>query len=70
MCVCVCVIWWLILRTDYFVKPHIKKGILPQILESLIEARKKVKKDLAIEKDPFKKAVLDGRQLALKVSIL
>jgi DNA polymerase delta subunit 1 len=54
--------------SDYFVKPHVKKGILPQILEDLIEARKKAKKDLAQEKDPFKKAVLDGRQLALKVS--
>lgn len=53
---------------NYFVKPHIKKGILPQILEDLIEARKKAKKDLAQEKDPIKKAVLDGRQLALKIS--
>jgi DNA polymerase delta subunit 1 len=51
------------------VKPHVRKGILPQILEDLIEARKKAKKDLAQEKDPFKKAVLDGRQLALKVCL-
>jgi DNA polymerase delta subunit 1 len=40
---------------------------LPQILEDLIEARKQAKKEMGTEKDPFKKAVLDGRQLALKV---
>jgi DNA polymerase delta subunit 1 len=37
-------------------------------LEDLISARKKAKADLKKETDPFKKAVLDGRQLALKVS--
>jgi DNA polymerase delta subunit 1 len=37
-------------------------------LEDLIAARKKAKADLKKETDPFKKAVLDGRQLALKVS--
>jgi len=31
------------------------------ILEDLINARKKAKLQLAQEKDPFKKAVLDGR---------
>jgi DNA polymerase delta subunit 1 len=54
---------------DYFVKTHIRKGILPTILEDLISARKRAKKDLKNETDPFKKAVLDGRQLALKVSM-
>ena len=54
---------------DYFVKAHIRKGILPTILEDLISARKRAKKDLKNETDPFKKAVLDGRQLALKVKI-
>lgn len=49
-------------------KPHIKKGILPQILEELIAARKKAKRELAMATDPFEKAVLDGRQLALKIS--
>lgn len=52
---------------DYFVKAHVRKGILPTILEDLISARKRAKKDLKNETDPFKKAVLDGRQLALKV---
>ena len=28
---------------DYFVKKHINKGVLPQILEDLIKARKSVK---------------------------
>lgn len=41
---------------------------MPSILEDLISARKKAKIDLKKEIDPFKKAVLDGRQLALKVS--
>ena len=43
-------------------------GLLPEILESLLGARKKAKADLKKETDPFKKKVLDGRQLALKIS--
>ena len=38
------------------------------MLENLLSARKRAKQDLKVEKDPFKRAVLDGRQLALKVS--
>jgi DNA polymerase delta subunit 1 len=53
---------------DKFVKPHVAKGVLPTILEDLLSARKKAKKDLKNETDPFKRAVLDGRQLALKIS--
>ena len=53
---------------DYFIKPKKKKGILPQILEELISARKKAKRELKEAKDEFVKAVLDGRQLALKIS--
>eukprot|EP00958_Prasinococcus_capsulatus_P026248 scaffold4725_cov367-Prasinococcus_capsulatus_cf.AAC.5 len=53
---------------DYFVKPDLCKGILPEILEQLLGARKRAKGDLKKETDPFKKAVLNGRQLALKVS--
>lgn len=37
------------------------------MLEDLISARKRAKADLKSETDPFKRAVLDGRQLALKV---
>lgn len=53
---------------DLFVKPSKKKGILPMILEELISARKRAKNELAKATDPFEKAVLDGRQLALKIS--
>eukprot|EP00040_Diaphanoeca_grandis_P024087 m.132040 g.132040 ORF g.132040 m.132040 type:complete len:1070 (+) comp29583_c0_seq1:139-3348(+) len=53
---------------DYFVKPTLRKGLLPAILQDLLTARKKAKKDLKAETDPFKRAVLDGRQLALKIS--
>ncbi|RHZ51264.1 hypothetical protein Glove_481g90 [Diversispora epigaea] len=51
-----------------FVKPNLRKGLLPTILEDLLAARKKAKAELKKETDPFKKAVLDGRQLALKTS--
>ncbi|KAL5007030.1 hypothetical protein ScPMuIL_015836 [Solemya velum] len=53
---------------NYFVKSSIRKGLLPEILEHLLSARKKAKFDLKNETDPFKKKVLDGRQLALKIS--
>ncbi|CCF60602.1 hypothetical protein KAFR_0K02460 [Kazachstania africana CBS 2517] len=53
---------------DYFVSDKLRRGILPIILEELISARKRAKKDLRDEKDPFKRDVLNGRQLALKIS--
>ncbi|KAF9526132.1 DNA polymerase family B-domain-containing protein [Crepidotus variabilis] len=53
---------------DLFATKSRRKGILPTILEDLISARKRAKADLKKETDPFKKAVLDGRQLALKIS--
>ncbi|KAG2731467.1 hypothetical protein G9P44_005883 [Scheffersomyces stipitis] len=53
---------------DYFVKDHKKQGILPTILNELLTARKKAKADLKKETDPFKRDVLNGRQLALKIS--
>ena len=53
---------------DLFCTTKVRKGLLSQILEELLGARKRAKKELAIETDPFKKAVLNGRQLALKVS--
>ena len=52
---------------DFFVKASKRKGLLPNILEDLISTRKQAKADLKKETDPFKRAVLDGRQLALKV---
>jgi DNA polymerase delta subunit 1 len=53
---------------DVFVKSHIRKGVLPEILEELLSARKRAKADLKKATDPLQRAVLDGRQLALKVS--
>ncbi|KAF8630753.1 hypothetical protein AX17_005348, partial [Amanita inopinata Kibby_2008] len=55
-------------NNDFFVKSSKRKGLLPTILEDLISARKRAKADLKIETDPFRRAVLDGRQLALKIS--
>ncbi|KAH6850735.1 DNA polymerase family B-domain-containing protein [Chaetomium sp. MPI-CAGE-AT-0009] len=53
---------------DMFVTAKQRKGLLAQILEELLSARKQAKRELAAETDPFKKAVLNGRQLALKIS--
>merc|ERR550539_830466 len=53
---------------NLFVKSDLRKGLLPEILQDLLSARKKAKADLKKETDPFKKGVLDGRQLALKIS--
>ncbi|XP_022082871.1 DNA polymerase delta catalytic subunit-like [Acanthaster planci] len=53
---------------NYFVKSSVRKGILPEILEDLLSARKRAKADLKKETDPLRKKVLDGRQLALKLS--
>ncbi|XP_076045368.1 DNA polymerase delta 1, catalytic subunit isoform X3 [Oratosquilla oratoria] len=53
---------------NFFVKSSKRRGLLPEILESLLSARKKAKADLKKETDPLRKKVLDGRQLALKIS--
>lgn len=53
---------------DLFCTTKQRKGLLSQILEELLTARKQAKRELATETDSFKKAVLNGRQLALKVS--
>lgn len=53
---------------DYFVKAHIRKGLLPRVLDDLLSARAQAKRDMAAETDPFKKDVLDKRQLSIKVT--
>lgn len=53
---------------DYFANESLRKGILPTILRELLDARKQAKRDMKSETDPFKKQVLNGRQLALKIS--
>lgn len=51
-----------------FVHATVKKGILPTILEELLAARKRAKKDMKLAPTEFERAVQNGRQLALKVS--
>lgn len=51
-----------------FVKESVMKGILPEILEDLLSARKTAKAELKNATDPLEQKVLDGRQYALKVS--
>jgi len=53
-------------RTYWFVT-HIM-GILPKILKTLLAARKAVRKEMEAEKDPFRKSLLNAKQLAIKVS--
>lgn len=53
---------------DMFCTVKTRKGLLSEILEEVLSARKRAKRELATETDPFKKAVLNGRQLALKVT--
>jgi DNA polymerase elongation subunit (family B) len=52
---------------DFFATRKLREGLLPIVLQDLLAARKRAKNDLKVETDPFKRAVLDGRQLALKV---
>ncbi|CAL6070504.1 DNA_polymerase [Hexamita inflata] len=52
----------------YFLKTEYQLGLLPQILQQLLAARKKAKKDMANAKDDLEAKVLNGRQLALKVT--
>lgn len=51
-----------------FIKRDTRQGLLPVILEELLAARKRAKKAMAEAEDPLTKSVLNGRQLALKVS--
>lgn len=55
-------------KNTKFVKKTVKKGVLPMIVEELIQARKKAKELMAKEKNKVTKMVLNGRQLALKIS--
>ncbi len=45
-----------------------KRGILPRILMKLLKARKDTRNQIKTEKDPFRRSVLDGLQLAYKVT--
>ncbi|EET01445.1 DNA polymerase delta, catalytic subunit [Giardia duodenalis ATCC 50581] len=50
-----------------FLKKTVFPGILPKILQVLLDARKKAKQDMKKATDPLAKDVLNGRQLALKL---
>ena len=52
----------------WFVREHVRKGILPMILTELLDARGQAKKDMKVAKTEFERDVMNGRQLALKVS--
>merc|ERR1719401_3345125 len=52
----------------HFVKREARRGMLPMILEELLAARKRAKKEMAEATDPLTQSVLNGRQLALKIS--
>jgi len=45
-----------------------KKGIIPIVLEKLLQTRKDVKKLMEKEKDPLKIMILNGQQLAYKIT--
>ena len=53
---------------DHFVTPAKRRGVLPEILVELLEARARAKREMKRADDPFVQAVLNGRQLALKIS--
>ena len=48
--------------------PHGQKSIMPAILEELLDARKKTRKQIKSEPDPFMQNILDKRQLGYKVT--
>ncbi|KAH6919394.1 hypothetical protein HPB50_029618 [Hyalomma asiaticum] len=51
---------------DEFEPESVRKGVLPTILVDLLNARKKVKQEMAKCEDPFEKDILNERQLAIK----
>ncbi|CDI84986.1 DNA polymerase delta catalytic subunit, putative [Eimeria praecox] len=51
-----------------FVKASVRRGVLPMIVEELIAARKVAKAEMSKAEDKFMKSVLNGRQLALKIT--
>lgn len=48
--------------------PDNQKSIMPSILEELLDARKKTRKMIKTEPDPFMQNILDKRQLGYKVT--
>lgn len=51
-----------------FVKKDNKLGIIPTTLQNLLSERKAIKKKMKNENNEFKKKILDGQQLAMKIT--
>ena len=51
-----------------YAKKDNKLGVIPTILDNLLKERKRVKKLMKTEKDPFKYKILDAKQLAVKIT--
>lgn len=51
-----------------FVRSSVHEGLLPRILKQLLEERKRVKKEMEAEQDGQRRALLNSKQLALKIS--
>lgn len=62
------IVTWSPDKNHTFVKASTRLGLLPEILVHLLQARDRAKKEMKKTNDPMTKAVLDGRQVALKVS--
>lgn len=52
----------------WFVQRNTFHGVLPRLLHYLLSARRKVKKTMKTEKDPYKKQMMNAKQQALKIS--
>lgn len=52
----------------HFIRSSVHEGLLPRILEQLLSERKRVKKLMQREADPRTVALLNSKQLALKIS--
>jgi DNA polymerase delta subunit 1 len=51
----------------HFVKPEVRRGLLPRILEDLLTRRSKAKAMIKTDPDPAHKRMYDSRQLQLKI---
>lgn len=51
-----------------FIKSEIKKGVLPQLVHNLVQARRETQAEIKKISDPITLTVLDRRQWALKIS--
>jgi DNA polymerase elongation subunit (family B) len=51
----------------WFLDTRIRHGLLPQLLDDLLGARARTKRAMKREKDPWRRAMLNARQLSIKV---